>query len=196
MSSSADWSWGPTVALRPVETERVRLAPPPLRPAPTQGILNLGASWDVRTGAHNVAGSATEAPEESVDLSRDPWPWGSGSIHEVHMERGLAALPDPEIAVAEVHRILRPGGIWHLLLQVQDPDLIPKDEGARVPGTALAGLLGLARTPRILTAAPYTLVSSLRVPTLSHRMLATLRPGREPSRRGWPLRLTLAKARR
>lgn len=89
--------------------------------------LNLGCGEDHRGGYHNVDAVGGCNPDEVVDLGETPWPWP-----DVHFDRVLAShvlehLPDVEMALSEVARILRPGGVlevrWPIGMNERaDPD--------------------------------------------------------------------------
>jgi SAM-dependent methyltransferase len=48
------------------------------------------------------------------NLDQFPWPWESETVEHVEMHQVLEHLEDHNRAMAEIHRILRPGGTAHI----------------------------------------------------------------------------------
>jgi SAM-dependent methyltransferase len=74
--------------------------------------VNLGSGGQPLAGYINVDRNPHALGVDLVhDLNAYPWPFESGSIEEVRMDQVLEHLQDRNRAVAEIYRILRPGGI-------------------------------------------------------------------------------------
>jgi SAM-dependent methyltransferase len=73
--------------------------------------LNLGIGPDRRTGYTNV--DAFAPSDFAWDLGQFHWPWTDNSIDEVLMNHVLEHMIDMERTVREIHRILKPGGLFH-----------------------------------------------------------------------------------
>ena len=69
--------------------------------------LNLGCGPDIRPGYVNSDLLGGEAP---CDLRKFPWPWPDGCADEILMWHVLEHLPDTYATMAEIKRILKPGG--------------------------------------------------------------------------------------
>ncbi len=86
----------------------------PNRAAQGMGIrkVNLGSGGQPLPGYVNVDVNVNAAGVDLVcDLNQYPWPFGSDSIDDVRMDHVLEHLQDRNRAVAEIHRILKTGGI-------------------------------------------------------------------------------------
>ena len=76
--------------------------------------LNLGCGSDYRQDYTNVDQPRAVTPKDlAVDLSVLPWPFDDNSADEILMMGSLEHLPDPHKNVIEVHRILKPGGLFY-----------------------------------------------------------------------------------
>jgi SAM-dependent methyltransferase len=76
--------------------------------------LNLGCGSDYREGYVNVdSPRAVTRHDLSVDLRKRPWPWPDNSVDEILMRDSLEHLPDADENMLEIHRILKPGGLFH-----------------------------------------------------------------------------------
>ena len=76
--------------------------------------LNLGCGADIMAGYVNVDHPNTKTPKDvPCDLNVLPWPFADNSVDEVWMNSTLEHLHEPETKVQEVHRILKPGGVFH-----------------------------------------------------------------------------------
>lgn len=75
--------------------------------------LNLGCGSDHRAGYINIDSSAIVKPDRVVNLGQLPWPFPDNYADEVLMWDCLEHLADPHNNILEVHRILKPGGIFH-----------------------------------------------------------------------------------
>ena len=73
--------------------------------------LNLGSGARPMEGWTNVDFYHPQA-DQKVDLFTFPWPWADNSVDEVAMFHFLEHFPDPQPAILEVHRILKPGGVF------------------------------------------------------------------------------------
>lgn len=76
--------------------------------------LNLGCGESKRPGYVNV--DIAGRYDQKVDLSVYPWPWQDNTIYEVFCEHFLEHVEDFERTVMEVHRILQPGGTFHVIV--------------------------------------------------------------------------------
>ena len=65
---------------------------------------------------------ASPVPVEQVGLDGQDLPLGDASCDGAICTFALCTIPDPEAALAEVHRVLRPGGRFHLLEHGLSPD--------------------------------------------------------------------------
>lgn len=75
--------------------------------------LNLGCGADYRPGYLNVDHPrAVTRKDLAVDLDATPWPFASGSAGEILMQDSLEHLTFPDQKIMEVHRVLRPGGVF------------------------------------------------------------------------------------
>lgn len=78
--------------------------------------LNLGAGEDIQDDAHNVDVVDLQGINEVVDLNEYPWPWDDNSWRVVVAKHVLEHLTEPMEAMAEITRILEPGGeleLWY-----------------------------------------------------------------------------------
>ncbi len=71
--------------------------------------LNLGCGKDLRQGYVNVD---IIGGDVQVDLWKFPWPWPDNGADEILMNQVLEHLPDTYGTMAEVKRILKPGGTF------------------------------------------------------------------------------------
>jgi len=75
--------------------------------------LNLGCGSQNLAGYVNVDQPiAVSKHDQSVDLEQLPWPWDDNSIDEVAMWCSLEHLTFADQKIREVHRILKPGGVF------------------------------------------------------------------------------------
>jgi len=74
--------------------------------------LNLGCGSDHRPGYINVDSSPIVKPDRVCDLGKLPWPFPDNYADEIVMWDSLEHLSDPHNNILEVHRILKPGGIF------------------------------------------------------------------------------------
>lgn len=76
--------------------------------------LNLGCGSDYREGYVNVdQPSAVTRRDLAVDLSVLPWAFDDNSADEILMNGSLEHLADTHRNMMEIHRILKPGGLFH-----------------------------------------------------------------------------------
>lgn len=77
-------------------------------------VLNLGAGLLTRPDAVNVDIWPGPGIDQIVDLNRYPWPWLDASVDEVFCLDILEHLEDFCAAMAELHRVMRPGARLHV----------------------------------------------------------------------------------
>jgi len=79
-------------------------------PTEAKPVLHLGCGKSPRDGCLNV--DRVELPDVDVvwNLNRRPWPFTAGAWHEVIAHHVFEHLDDIVQSVAELHRILAPGG--------------------------------------------------------------------------------------
>lgn len=96
-----------------------------------QSILNLGCGEDHHPDALNVDASPAVEPDEVVDLDELPWPWESGAFDTVRAYHVLEHLDDLDAALAEIARVLRPGGTLVVKWPMGQNELADPDHGHR-----------------------------------------------------------------
>jgi len=72
--------------------------------------LNLGCGAFKKPGYVNVDGNPAFEPDVLLDLDRFPYPFEDGQFEVIEADHVLEHLADPFAVVAELSRILRPGG--------------------------------------------------------------------------------------
>ncbi|HEY4953191.1 MAG TPA: methyltransferase domain-containing protein [Verrucomicrobiae bacterium] len=83
--------------------------------------LNLGGGEKAMPGWETVDLYSTN-PRYKVDLSVFPWPFADKSVDAVAMFHFLEHLENVERTVQEVHRILKPGGeFWVIVPHAKNP---------------------------------------------------------------------------
>lgn len=75
--------------------------------------LNLGCGGVYLDGYINVDFSTVFKADKICNLQQLPWPFPDNYADEILMGDSLEHLPDAHSNVQEVHRILKPGGIFH-----------------------------------------------------------------------------------
>jgi len=74
--------------------------------------LNLGSGGEPLSGFLNVDISPNSPNVDIVhDLDKTPWPFEDNSADEIVMSHCLEHLKDQNLAMKEIHRILKPGGV-------------------------------------------------------------------------------------
>lgn len=76
--------------------------------------LNLGCGRYPKDGFVNVDVDPASKADVLHDLERIPYPFSSGEFNRVDMDHVLEHLGDVRAVMAEVHRLLEPGGELHL----------------------------------------------------------------------------------
>jgi ubiquinone/menaquinone biosynthesis C-methylase UbiE len=77
--------------------------------------LNLGAGRQKIPGWTSVDWFAPEA-DVRANLFEFPWQWPDASVDEAAMFHFLEHVPQLERTILEVHRILKPGGTFHVVV--------------------------------------------------------------------------------
>lgn len=73
-------------------------------------ILNLGCGKKIIAGAVNVDIEYRPGVDQTVDLSKFPWPWSDGAADEIHASHIVEHFPDSAKFMKECRRVLKPGG--------------------------------------------------------------------------------------
>lgn len=76
--------------------------------------LNLGCGQYRKEGYVNVDWSARNNPDVTHDLNVVPYPFEDASFDEIEMFHVLEHLDRPFTIMHEIHRILKPGGTFHM----------------------------------------------------------------------------------
>ena len=66
--------------------------------------------------------AAAPVPVEFVGLDGQRLPLETGSVDHVLATWTLCSIPDPDLALAEIQRVLRPGGTFHFVEHGRHPD--------------------------------------------------------------------------
>lgn len=82
-----------------------------LKPTSAKRFLHLGCGRNTLPEHLNVDCVALPNVEMVVDLNRYPWPFATGSWERVVAHHVFEHLEDFDRAMAELHRILAPGGV-------------------------------------------------------------------------------------
>lgn len=77
-------------------------------------MLNLGSGRKPIAGAVNVDLASETRPDVIHDLRLRPWPFPENHFAEIHGYDVLEHLDDVVDAMAEIHRVSRPGAVVHL----------------------------------------------------------------------------------
>jgi predicted SAM-dependent methyltransferase len=72
--------------------------------------LNLGCGPVILPDYVNCDIVSIPGVDKVFDFNKRPWPFDAESVDEILMDNVLEHLPDTVAVVAEVHRILKPGG--------------------------------------------------------------------------------------
>lgn len=78
--------------------------------------INLGCGREIKEGYVNVDVSKDEGVDVVWDLNSLPLPFKDNSVDEVVCSHVLEHLVDPYPLVLDVHRILKPCGVFHCKL--------------------------------------------------------------------------------
>jgi SAM-dependent methyltransferase len=81
-----------------------------IAPSQAKPVLHLGCGRDSRPGCLNVDSAEVPGVDLVWDLDEYPWPFAAGAWHHVVANHVLEHLDDVVPAVAELYRILAPGG--------------------------------------------------------------------------------------
>jgi ubiquinone/menaquinone biosynthesis C-methylase UbiE len=89
-------------------------------PAVTRVLAVDPARVGRKLAARRIA--ASRVPVEFAGLDGEQLPWGDDRIDHVLITWSLCTIPDPGRALAEIHRVLRPGGMMHFVEHGRSPD--------------------------------------------------------------------------
>jgi SAM-dependent methyltransferase len=78
-------------------------------------MLNLGCGHDYREGMINVDSSGTKCDIE-CDLAKDKLPFDDASVDYILASHLLEHLPDFGLIMNECHRVLKPGGLFDIIV--------------------------------------------------------------------------------
>lgn len=138
---------------------------------PTGTVLGVDHSPEMATRARE---RAAELPATHVHLADlHALPYGTATIHRAHTDRVLQHVADPARALAEAHRVLRPGG--RLVMAEPDWESLSVDHPDPAVSRAFTrhladrvvrnGAIG-RQLPRLATAAGFTVPAVLPVTTV------------------------------
>lgn len=89
--------------------------------------VNLGAGQDIIPGFVNHDLVALQGIDVTHDLNVYPWPWASGSVHEIKVYDVLEHLDNFIRAMEEVWRVLAPGGLCRINVPYWNSWCVPSD---------------------------------------------------------------------
>ena len=79
--------------------------------------INLGAGTDYKPGYLGVDRQNWDGHIDIIcDFEKDRLPFEDNSVDEVYCAHTLEHVSNPEIVIGEVHRILKKGGLFHILV--------------------------------------------------------------------------------
>ncbi|MFO1478193.1 MAG: methyltransferase domain-containing protein [Verrucomicrobiota bacterium] len=84
--------------------------------------VHLGCGTDYRPGWINCDVVADVRADKHFDLETFPWPFEDNSVDEIFMDQVLEHLSDTMKVMAEIHRILRPGGFARIIVPYAKAD--------------------------------------------------------------------------
>ena len=76
--------------------------------------LNLGAGGDIKDGWINHDLAYIPGIDVVHDLNKYPWPWPDNSVDEIKIHDVLEHLNDFILAMEEIWRVLKPGGMVYI----------------------------------------------------------------------------------
>jgi SAM-dependent methyltransferase len=76
--------------------------------------LNLGCGRFKKPGFLNVDGDGAADPDRVMNLDELPYPFPAGHFRRIEADHVLEHLQNPFAVMAEMHRILAPGGELHI----------------------------------------------------------------------------------
>lgn len=79
-------------------------------------ILNLGCGRMIHPDRVNVDSWAGNGVDVVCDLDSFPWPWADGEGDAIHAEHIFEHVEHPLEFMREAWRVLRPGGVLHLVV--------------------------------------------------------------------------------
>jgi ubiquinone/menaquinone biosynthesis C-methylase UbiE len=89
-------------------------------PAVTRVLAVDPARVGRKLAARRIA--ASPVPVEFAGLDGEQLPWINDQIDHVLITWSLCTIPDPAQALAEIYRVLRPGGVMHFVEHGRAPD--------------------------------------------------------------------------
>ena len=103
--------------------------------------LNLGCGDKKLSGYTNI--DRVGEADLTCDLEVFPWPFADQSVDEVLAEHFLEHVSDYEKTIGEIHRILKPGGLFHFKVPHFRSPFFPSHFHRQAFSTITCRLLGM-----------------------------------------------------